>query len=115
MKVLKKTSVVISILTSLFISADAAAATSCKVNIASIEYTNNDVRVRVWDYQTLQGRDEFYLSYQDRNFGSILERLVQAKSNGTPLKIYILEEFNGDDSRSCKDGVPDYIGSAHNI
>ena len=57
--------------------------------------------------------DKLTLAYQDTQFGQILEKLAEAKSLETPVKIYILEEFNGDDARSCSDSVTDYIGSVH--
>jgi hypothetical protein len=75
----------------------------------------NHIEVSVYDPNTFAARDTLTLVYQDNQVGQILEKLVQARSWEQPLKIYILEEFDGDDAASCSDETTDYIGSVHNI
>ncbi|MBQ4859296.1 hypothetical protein [Pseudoalteromonas sp. MMG007] len=94
---------------------DVLAARSCSVIVDDIQLNHPQVIVKTTNSITHMANDKLTLAYQDTQFGQILEKLVEAKGLETPVKIYILEEFNGDDARSCSDSITDYIGSVHRI
>lgn len=94
---------------------NALAARSCSVYVNDIILEPYQVTVNTINSVTYNSNDVLTLSYQDDNFGKILEKLAQAKNWDQKVRIYILEEFDGDDASSCSDGVTDYVGSVHNI
>ncbi|WP_440056295.1 hypothetical protein ACSLBF_19495 (plasmid) [Pseudoalteromonas sp. T1lg65] len=85
----------------------------CISRIDSITNTPSGIVVRAHSPYSGAIYDPMELSYQDQNLGSILEKLAEALNSRKRVRVYILEEFNGDDGRNCTDGVPDYIGSVH--
>lgn len=87
----------------------------CRNRVDSIQLELPQVIVKTTNSITHRNNDKLTLAYQDSQFGQILERLAEAKDSGASVKIYILEEFNGDDAQSCSDGVTDYIGSVHRL
>lgn len=80
-----------------------------KVEYIASEYNG----VRAYTNTNGHTNDPMYVAYNDSHFSSIYASLVRAQSNGETVKIYILEEQDGDDAASCRDGVVDYIGSIH--
>ncbi|KZN34327.1 hypothetical protein [Pseudoalteromonas luteoviolacea] len=91
----------------------ASAATSCVAEIHSVTNTSRGVVVKAYNPTTWRSYDTLTISYQDPNLGSMLDKLTTANNFQLKVRIYILEEFDGDDARSCTDGVADYIGSVH--
>lgn len=96
-------------------SSSAVAATYCSVYVDNTQNQPNGVVVSTSNISSYSKNDPFIISYQDNRLGEYLNTLTNAKNNNTPLKIYILEEFRGDDAKDCRDGVTDYIGSIHSI
>ncbi|MCF2857601.1 hypothetical protein L1286_08975 [Pseudoalteromonas sp. SMS1] len=94
-------------------SFNAFAATSCLAEIHSVTNTSRGVVVKAYNPTTWRAYDTLTISYQDPNLGSMVDKLVTANNFQLKVRIYILEEFDGDDARSCTDGKPDYIGSVH--
>ncbi|MFC0119648.1 hypothetical protein [Pseudoalteromonas xiamenensis] len=81
---------------------------------SSVEYLASEYNgVRAYTNTNGRTNDPMYIAYNDSQFSSIYASLVRAQSNGETVKIYILEEQDGDDAASCRDGVVDYIGSVH--
>ena len=94
-------------------SLSASAARYCYSYVDSIRVTSTGVTVFTSSSWNNARQDTMTLSYQDSSFSSYLQKLSQAQASNSEVKIYILEEFDGDDASSCRDGVTDYIGSVH--
>ncbi|WP_392353229.1 hypothetical protein [Pseudoalteromonas sp. PB2-1] len=115
MNIYKKVLTFSLVLFSLGFMNNALAARSCSVYVKDITLEPYKVQINTINSVTYNNNDILTLSYQDENFDTILEKLVQAKNWELQVKVYILEEFDGDDANSCSDGVIDYVGSVHNI
>jgi membrane-anchored protein YejM (alkaline phosphatase superfamily) len=115
MNILKKNKFASVLLVSIIFSSNTFAAKFCILGVNDIVLKTNQIEVSVYDPVTFNSRDKLTIAYQDSQVGQILEKLAQSRNLEQPVKIYILEEFDGDDAISCSDGITDYIGSVHNI
>lgn len=84
------------------------AATHCTAYIYGLTVTEQGVDVRTSN----NSWDKFYIEFQDRKFASHLEKLALAKYNFKQVKMYIIEEYDGDDGNRCGgDNLDNYIKS----
>jgi hypothetical protein len=85
----------------------------CIVNVDKVENKPQGIVVSTSNAVTALNNDPLMVSYQDSKLGLYLSTLANAEDNQIVLKIYIEEEFEGDDAAGCRDGVIDYVGSIH--
>lgn len=110
---MKKLMSVLALVACATVSVSANAARYCNSYVDSIRVTSQGVKVYTSNSYNNVQQDPMDLFYADSSFTSILQKLSQAQANNSVVKIYILEEFDGDDGYRCDDGVTDYIGSVH--
>lgn len=110
---MKKTLTALTLSVCCVASLSANAARYCYSYVDSIRITSTGATVFTSSSWNNARQDPMTLSFQDSAFTKYLQKLSQAQASNSEVKIYILEEFDGDDGRRCDDGITDYIGSVH--